>query len=37
MAIIELIANSNFIAVNKVLAKKIGLEESIIMGELASE
>lgn len=37
MVIIELIANSNFIAVNKVLAKKIGLEESILMGELASE
>lgn len=37
MAIIELIASSNFISVNKVLAKKIGLEESILLGELASE
>lgn len=37
MAIIELIASSNFIAVNKTLAKKIGLEESILLGELASE
>lgn len=37
MGIIHLIANSNFIAVNKEVAKKIGLDEAIMLGELASE
>lgn len=35
--IIEVIANDNFIVVNKGLANKIGLNESILLGELAGE
>ena len=37
MNIIGLIASRNFIAVNKTLIKAIGLEEAVILGELASE
>lgn len=37
MSVISLIASRNFIAVNKTLIKEFGLEEAIILGELASE
>lgn len=37
MSILYLIASQNFIAVNKELIKIFGLEEAIILGELASE
>lgn len=37
MDIINYLANDNYIIVNKELAKTIGLNESIIIGELASE
>lgn len=37
MGILRLIANRNFIAVNKDLIRVFGLEEAIILGELASE
>lgn len=37
MGVLQLIASSNFISVNKTLLKKLGLEETIILGELASE
>lgn len=37
MSILGLIASRNFIAVNKTLIKAFGLEEAIILGELASE
>lgn len=37
MGILQLIANSNFITVNKDLIKLLGLEEAILIGELASE
>lgn len=34
---IDFVASSNYISVNKVLAKKFGINEAIILGELASE
>jgi len=37
MGILELLASRNFIAVNKTLIKQLGLEEAIMIGELASE
>lgn len=37
MNILQLIAHDSFITVNKELIKKVGLEEAIILGELASE
>lgn len=37
MSVLDLIASRNFIAVNKTLVKIFGLEEAIILGELASE
>lgn len=37
MSIIQLIASSNYITVNKSLVKLLGIEETIILGELASE
>ena len=37
MTILNLISNNNFIILNKNLIKAIGLEEAIILGELASE
>ena len=37
MAILNLISNNNFITLNKDLIKAIGLEEAILLGELASE
>lgn len=37
MGILQLISTSNFITVNKDLIKKLGLEEAILLGELASE
>lgn len=37
MTILNLISNNNFITLNKNLIKAIGLEETIILGELASE
>ena len=37
MSIINLLASRNFIVVNKEIAKKIGLDEAIMIGELASE
>ena len=37
MTIIQLIASSNFITVNKDLIKLLGIDEAIILGELASE
>ena len=36
-SIINLIANDNYIIVNRSLIKELGLKESIILGELASE
>lgn len=37
MGILQLISTNNFITVNKDLIKKLGLEEAILLGELASE
>lgn len=37
MSIINLLASRNFIVVNKDVARKIGLDEAIMLGELASE
>lgn len=37
MSIINLLASRNFIVVNKDVAKAIGLDEAIMLGELASE
>ena len=37
MRILQLISTSNFITVNKDLIKELGLEEAILLGELASE
>ena len=37
MNVLELLSNRNYIAVNKSLIKIVGLEETIILGELASE
>lgn len=37
MNILQLIANESFITVNKILIKLVGLEEAILIGELASE
>ena len=37
MNILQLIASDSFITLNKALIKKIGLEEAIMLGELASE
>jgi len=37
MGILQLLANKNYITVNKQLIKIIGLEETIMLGELASE
>lgn len=37
MTILQLIASDGFITVNKALIKLMGLEESILLGELASE
>ena len=37
MNVIGLISSSNFIVVNKSLAREIGLIESVVLGELASE
>lgn len=37
MGILQLISTSNFITVNKDLIKELGLEEAIMLGELASE
>lgn len=37
MSVIQLLASRNYIVVNKELIKIIGLEETIILGELASE
>lgn len=37
MDIIELLANDNYIIANKTIAKLFGLDEAILLGELASE
>lgn len=37
MRILQLISTSNFITINKDLIKELGLEEAILLGELASE
>jgi hypothetical protein len=37
MSVIQLIASSNYITVNKVLIRLLGIDEAIILGELASE
>lgn len=37
MSVIQLIASSNYITVNKELIKLLGIDEAIILGELASE
>ena len=37
MDIIDLLANDNFIIANKTVAKTFGLDEAILLGELASE
>lgn len=37
MSIIQLIASSNYITVNKALIRLLGIDEAIILGELASE
>ena len=37
MNILQLIASDSFITVSKEIIKKVGLEEAIILGELASE
>lgn len=37
MGVISAIVSRNYIAVNKILAREIGLNEAIMIGELASE
>ena len=37
MSVLQLISNSNFLVVNKELIIKVGLEESILLAEFASE
>ena len=37
MGLVSMIANNNYIVVNKQLARAFGLEEALILGELASE
>ena len=37
MSVLEFIASSNYIVLNKQLIKEIGIEESLLLGELASE
>ena len=37
MGLVSLIASNNYIVVNKQLARKFGLEEAVMLGELASE
>lgn len=37
MDVIELLANDNYIIANKTIAKEFGLDEAIMLGELASE
>ena len=37
MSVIQLIASSNYITVNKALIRLLGIDEAIILGELASE
>ena len=37
MGILQLLASDNFITVNRTIAKEIGLDEAILLGELASE
>ena len=37
MDIIDLLANDNYVIANKTVAKTYGLEEAILLGELASE
>ena len=37
MSLLELVASDNYIPVNKVLIKKFGLAEAVILGELCSE
>lgn len=37
MSILNLIASNNFIVVNKTIIKALGLDEAVILGELASE
>jgi hypothetical protein len=37
MGVLQLLSSDNFIAVNKDLAKAVGLDEAIMLGELASE
>ena len=37
MGLVSLIASNNYIVVNKQLARAFGLEEAVILGELASE
>ena len=37
MEIIDFLANDNYIIVNKDLIRKIGLNEAVLIGELASE
>lgn len=37
MGILQLLATKNYILVNKKMLKKIGLEETIMLGELCSE
>lgn len=37
MDVIELLANDNYIIANKTIAKEFGLDEAILLGELASE
>ena len=37
MSILNLLASSNYITVNKTLIKELGLEEAVIFGELCSE
>ena len=37
VSIIKLLANRNFITVNKILIKKFGLYEAVLLGEFASE
>ena len=36
MDIIDLLANDNYVIANKTVAKTYGLEEAILLGELAS-
>ncbi len=37
MGLVSIIASNNYIVVNKLLARAFGLEEAVILGELASE